>query len=75
MWVRPVKPGSPASSGRRTWATLFATGNGDVTNFHEVSARRLTVNGVNVDSEVWMNDASGTVAVVVDLPNPPSAAW
>src|SRR5512140_2869928 len=68
-----VKVSGEALSPQHALATLFATDNGDHTDFQEVSSRRLTVNGVDVYSTVWMSDDSGTVAVVVDLPNPNDA--
>ena len=73
MAAKYVKVSGETLSPQHAWATLFATGNGDLTHFRPVRQHRLTVNGVNVYSTVWMNDDSGTVAVVVDLPNPNDA--
>ena len=73
MAAKYVKASGEELSPEHAWATLFATGNGGVTGFLEVSTRRLTLNGVGVYSTVWMNGQTGTVAVVVDLPNPNDA--
>jgi hypothetical protein len=68
-----VKVSGEALSPPHALAALFVTGNADLTQFRQASRRHLTVNGLDVFSTVWMNDDSGTVAVVVDLPNPNDA--
>jgi len=73
MAAKYVKASGEELSPQHAWATLFATNNAPLTNFHLVNRRRLTVNGVNVTLRIWMGDDSGTVALVVDLPNPNDA--
>jgi hypothetical protein len=74
-----VKVSGEVLSPQHALATLFATGNSQLTQFVRVSGRRFTVNGFSANVVIWKPKKgidTGTVVVVVDLTNPNGApAW